>query len=198
MVRVDLSKNTPKCAFLYNVYMKFIALLRGINVGGKNKVTMPELKACFEEIGFKSVVTYINSGNVLFESDVDSTTELVGLCEDKIHQTFGFRVVCAVIRANDLVDAVDHAPDWWNKGGHKHNAIFVIAPKTADEIMQEVGEAKPEYEKVAAYHPIIFWSAPLETFGRTRYNKIVGTPAYQFITIRNANTTTKLAELCRQ
>ena len=177
--------------------MKFVALLRGINVGGNNKVSMPELKACFKDLGFKSVVTYINYGNVLFESDIDSTAELVKLCEDKIHQTFGFRVVCAVIRGDDLVEAVDHAPEWWNKGDEKHNAIFVIAPKTADEIMQEVGEPKHEYERVAAYHPIIFWSAPLKTFGRTRYNKIVGTPAYQLITIRNANTTNKLTELCR-
>lgn len=62
--------------------------------------------------------------------------------------------------------------------------------------MAEVGEAKPDYENVAAVHPIIFWSAPIKTFGRTRYSKIVGTKAYQSITIRNANTTLKLAELC--
>lgn len=54
------------------------------------------------------------------------------------------------------------------------------------------------FENVAAYHPIIFWSAPVKTFSRTRYSKIVGTKAYQSITIRNANTTLKLAEMCRQ
>lgn len=176
--------------------MKYVALLRGINVGGNNRVPMAELKACFERGGFKNVVTYINSGNVIFESDESSLTKLVEICESAIGKQFGFRVVCSVISAHDLRAAVQHAPKWWNAGDAKHNAIFVIAPKTAKEIMQEVGEAKPEYEKVAAYGQVIFWSAPLKTFGRTRYNKIVGTPAYQFITIRNANTTLKLSQLC--
>src|SRR6266511_749404 len=52
--------------------MKFVALLRGINVGGKNKVPMAELKACFEEVGCKNVQTYIASGNVIFELNKSS------------------------------------------------------------------------------------------------------------------------------
>lgn len=177
--------------------MKFIALLRGINVGGKNRVAMPELRDCFESAGFTNVFTYINSGNVMFESTEKNTATLAKVCEAAIEKQFGFHVICSVIAAHELLDAVAHAPAWWNNGDAKHNAIFVIAPKTANEIMTEVGEAKTEYERVAAYHPIIFWSAPLKTFGRTRYSKIVGTKAYQSITIRNANTTMKLAELCR-
>ncbi len=177
--------------------MKFIALLRGINVGGNNKVAMSELKTCFEKVGFKDVVTYINSGNVIFNSSETNTTELIKICEQAIEKQFGFRVICSVISADQLQEALRNAPEWWDKGGPKHNAIFVIAPKRAEEIMAEVGEAKPEYEYVAAYHPIIFWSAPIKTFGRTRYSKIVGTKAYQFVTIRNANTANKLAELCK-
>lgn len=176
--------------------MKFIALLRGINVGGKNKVAMPELRACFEEAGFTNVTTYINSGNVLFETTHTDRVKLVAVCEEAIEKRFGFRIVCAVVSAPELKEALKQAPAWWGSGDAKHNAIFVIAPKTVDEIMAEVGEAKPEYEKVAAYHPVIFWSAPLKTFGRTRYSTIVGTSAYQFVTIRNANTTRKLDELC--
>ena len=176
--------------------MKFIALLRGINVGGKNKVAMPELRACFEEAGFTNATTYINSGNVLFETTHTNRVKLVAVCEEAIEKRFGFRVVCAVVSALELKEALKQAPDWWGSGDAKHNAIFVIAPKTVDEIMAEVGEAKPEYEKVAAYHPVIFWSAPLKTFGRTRYSTIVGTSAYQSVTIRNTNTTRKLAELC--
>lgn len=177
--------------------MKFIALLRGINVGGNNRVPMSELKTCFEKAGFVDVSTYINSGNVIFESKQTDEAKLVQKCEDAIKQQFGFHVVCSVIAAKDLIDAVEHAPKWWNNGDAKHNALFVIAPKTADEIVGEVGEAKPEYEKVAAHHPIIFWTAPLKTFNRTRYSKVVGTKTYQSITIRNANTTLKLAELCK-
>lgn len=178
--------------------MRYIALLRGINVGGNNRVPMGELKECFESVGFKNVSTYINSGNVIFESENTDKAKLVIECEQAIEKQFGFHVICSVILVSELRDALENAPDWWDKvPGDKHNAIFVIAPITANQIMAEVGEAKPEYEKVAARGPIIFWSAPLATFGRTRYNKIVGTSAYKSITIRNANTTKKLAELTR-
>lgn len=65
----------------------------------------------------------------------------------------------------------------------------------AEEIMQEVGEPRAEYEKGAAYGRVIFWSAAVKTFGRTQYQKTVGTPAYQFVTIRNTNIAKKLVEL---
>ncbi|MES2630662.1 MAG: DUF1697 domain-containing protein [Patescibacteria group bacterium] len=175
--------------------MKYIALLRGINVGGNNKVSMAELKTCFENVGHLNVLTYINSGNVIFESDKTDKVELVKECEEVIEKQFGFHVVCSVITAKELYAALKNAPAWWGKNDDKHNALFVIAPATAKDIVEEVGEAKPEYETIAMHEPIIFWSAPLKTFGRTRYSKIVGTKAYQSITIRNANTTKKLAEL---
>lgn len=176
--------------------MKYIALLRGINVGGNNKVSMADLKAEFENVGFENVQTYINSGNVIFETKHMSKVKLVEICEKSIEQKFGFHIVCSIITAEELHKAVSNAPPWWGSGdGVKHNALFVIAPATASEVIKEVGEAKPEYEKVAAYEPIIFWSAPLKTFGRTRYSKIVGTKAYQSITIRNDRTTKKLVEL---
>jgi uncharacterized protein (DUF1697 family) len=178
--------------------MKYIALLRGINVGGNNKLSMAELKACFEALGYTQVTTYINSGNVIFEAPESSTAALVKQCEGAIESVFGFRVVCSVISTRDLEEAVRHAPDWWGlPDGDKHNAIFAIAPLTTEEIMAEVGEAKPEYEKVAAYGSVIFWTAPLKTFGRTRYSKIVSTTAYKSITIRNATTTRKLVALSK-
>jgi len=178
--------------------MKYIALLRGINVGGNNKVSMSDLKTSFEALGFNNVQTYINSGNVIFDSTQTDKTELVTMCERAIENRFGFHVLCSVIESTELHNALNKAPSWWDKDdSSKHNALFVIAPATAKEIMHEVGEAKPEYEKVAAVEPVIFWSAPLETFGRTRYSKIVGTKSYASITIRNANTTKKLAELTK-
>lgn len=176
--------------------MKYIALLRGINVGGNNRVAMPVLKECFESLGFNNVLTYINSGNVIFESDKSDKRSLIKLCEGAIENKFGFRVICSVISAEELADAIAHAPEWWGTDtGDKHNALFVIPPETPATIMKEVGAAKPEYEKIATHGNVIFWTAPLKTFSRTRYSKIVSTKMYQFITIRNSNTTKKLVEL---
>jgi len=177
--------------------MTYIALLRGINVGGNNRVSMAELRTCFEALGFTNVRTYINSGNVIFDSSETDKATLVSRCEAAIEAQFGFHVICSVISAAELRNALEQAPVWWDKvKTDKQNALFVIAPATTKEIMQQVGDAKPEYEQIAAVEPIIFWTAPLKTFGRTRYSKIVGTKAYQSITIRNANTTKKLLELC--
>jgi uncharacterized protein (DUF1697 family) len=177
--------------------MKYVALLRGINVGGKNTVSMAELRKCFEKVGFKNVITYINSGNIIFDTTESDTSIVVKQCENAIENQFGFKIVCCVIATSKLKEALAHAPAWWGNDTYaKHNAIFVIAPMTTEDVMNEVGEEKPDYEKIAAYQPIIFWSAPLATFSRTRYSKIVGTKAYKFVTIRNANTTKKLVYLC--
>ena len=176
--------------------MKYIALLRGINVGGKNKVFMEDLKACFEKAGFLNTMTYINSGNVIFDSDKQSTKKLIKKCEEIIAEEFKFPISVAVIEVNTLKEALEHAPQWWGDDpDSKHNAIFVIQPATAEEVAAEAGEIKPEYEQIYVYKEIIFWSAPLKTFSRTRWSKVVGTKAYQYITIRNANTTKKLLEL---
>jgi uncharacterized protein (DUF1697 family) len=176
--------------------MRYIALLRGINVGGNNKVSMKELKTCFEKAGFHGVMTYINSGNVLFESDETSIEKLIRQCMEIFEKEFCFPVSLAVIEAAALKEALEHAPEWWgNDPESKHNAIFIIPPATADDVCAEVGNIKPDYEKTYAYKNIIFWSAPLMTFSHTRWSKAVGTKAYQNITIRNANTAKKLLEL---
>jgi len=176
--------------------MRYIALLRGINVGGKNKVPMKDLKSCFEEAGFQNTITYINSGNVFFDSGKQDVLKLARQCEEILEKKFGFPIGLALLDVYTLKEALDHTPEWWGKDPDwKHNAIFVIQPATAEDVIAEAGNIKPEYEKLHAYKEIIFWSAPLKTFSHTRWSKIVGTKVYQKITIRNANTTKKLLEL---
>ncbi|RJE48900.1 MULTISPECIES: DUF1697 domain-containing protein [unclassified Dehalobacter] len=178
--------------------MRYIALLRGINVGGKNKVSMHDLKNCFENAGFINTRTYINSGNVIFDSEQQSIIDLSNNCHDILEKKFDFPIGLALIDVHTLKEALEHVPDWWGDDPKsKHNAIFVIQPATAEEIIEDAGKIKPEYEQLYAYKEIIFWSAPLKTFSRTRWSKIVGTKAYQYITIRNANTTKKLLELAQ-
>jgi uncharacterized protein (DUF1697 family) len=176
--------------------MKYIALLRGINVGGKNKVSMSDLKTCFENAGFLNTMTYINSGNVIFDSEEQSTTKLVKRCEEIIGKGFGFPISLVVIDVNTLKEALEHAPGWWGDDpDSKHNAIFVIQPASVEDVIEDAGKIKPEYERLYAYKAVIFWSAPIDTFSHTRWSKVTGTKAYKCITIRNANTTRKLLEL---
>ena len=174
---------------------KVIALLRGVNVGGNNMIPMPALREAFREAGYMDVETYINSGNVIFSSDADAAA-LQKACHDRIADAFGLDIAVAIIQGEALAQAIDQAPAWWGaRDDAKHNAVFVIAPASPEAVCAMVGEIKPEYEQVAVRGNVIFWTAPVKTFSRTRWSKIVGTQAYQYVTIRNANTAKKLAEL---
>ena len=178
--------------------VKYIAFLRGINVGGNNKISMSDLKDVFKQSGFQDVVTYINSGNILFCSQETDEIKLREVCEALILDKFKLKIPVLIISYSDLLTAVDHAPPWWDQDkDSKHNAIFVLPPMTAEVVMQGVGDIKPEYEKVDSYGRVIFWSAPLDTFSKTRWSKIVGSNVYDQVTIRNANTVKKVLEIGR-
>lgn len=176
----------------------YISFLRGVNVGGKNKISMSELKAELEKNGFTDVLTYINSGNIIFTSDNINEQELKENCETIIINRFQLNISVAIINAKELIATFEHAPFWWNADTNsKHNAIFVIPPTTVEEVCKEVGEIKPEYEQVEFYNRVIFWSAPRGTFSRTRWSKVSSTSVYNRITIRNANTVNKIIQLVK-
>jgi len=178
--------------------IRYVALLRGINVGGNNIISMADLKASFERRGFLSVRSYINSGNILFLSESDAD-EVRAACEKLIAEDFSLDIPVCVISASDLIAAIDAAPGWWGSDTTaRHDAFFVIPPLTAQEICAHVGEVKEDYEKASVFGEVIFWSAPIVTFSRTRWAKIVvDKKMYHSITVRNSNTAKKLAEMVR-
>ncbi|MEP6710272.1 MAG: DUF1697 domain-containing protein [Candidatus Saccharibacteria bacterium] len=176
---------------------RYLALIRGINVGGKSRVSMSELKVELEKATFSDVFTYINSGNILFSSTEADLVKLVSKFERILKKHFDVETYVSVVSVDEFRKAVDHAPAWWGKNTATvhNNAMVVIAPASADEIIKDVGEPRSEYEKVDSYGHLIFWSAPLTTYGRTKWSKIVGTPSYKKVTIRNSNTIRKLYDL---
>lgn len=178
---------------------KYIVLLRGTNVGGKNKVSMSELKKLFEQYGFKDVKTYINSGNIIFSSEITDEIKLKEICEGLISNKFKLTIPVAVICFNNLLNVLNNAPEWWDKDmDSRHNAIFIIHPLTVDEIFKEVGTTKTEYENVGHYGNVVFWSAPNQTYSKTRWSKIVGLSFYKYVTIRNANTVKNILQLAKE
>jgi len=174
----------------------FIALLRGINVGGHNKIAMPDLRASFERRGFQNVATYINSGNILFGSNFGEEETSVA-CEALLLEDFRLNIPVCLITAAELTKSLAHAPPWWNQGSNtRHDAIFVLAPMTAKEICARVGPPREGYEQIDYCGRVIFWSAPLATYSRTRWSKITkDQTAYRAITVRSANTALRLARL---
>lgn len=173
---------------------RYIALLRGVNVGGNNKVTMKDLVAAMTEDGFVDVKSYINSGNVLFSSTSSKDLEKKVAVSIKRHSKLDIDVV--VVSAERWIAIVKEAPKMWGKQeGWKHNIVVMIPPATPQQMLHEVGELRPEYESLATGDGVVYQSISLKYFGRARSGALVGKPLYKKMTIRNYNTAIKLAGL---
>ncbi len=130
--------------------MKHVALLRGINVGGNNKVPMSDLKNCFQSAGFSNISTYINSGNVIFETSWSISTSLT-IIQSCLREKFSFDIQVVVIEVSRLQKIPDEAPKWWGEDpSWKHNALFVIPPTTVEEVVTAIGKLKPGIEAIQA------------------------------------------------
>lgn len=174
----------------------YVALLRGINVGGKNLIKMPELKACFEEDGFEDVATYIQSGNVLFTAPGARTAELTDRIETLLAESFDY-IPTVVVRSRKQMRAiVDGAPRGF--GGepakYRYNVIFLKEPLTAKNAIGSV-PTNPAVDTAHAGTSVLYFSNLTAKATQSRLSKIASSPIYPSVTIRNWNTTTKLLSL---
>lgn len=175
--------------------MVYVALLRGINVGGKNKVDMKQLKAAFEEAGMSDVRTYINSGNVIFSSGNRTRAHLVLPLEKAITKRFGFTVP-VLLRDVKNMRAIGKAipNDWMNDSATKCDVMFLWDDVARPSVLKEL-QIKPEIDEVRYASGALIWRVDKQNVTRSGMMKLVGTPLYKRMTIRNVNTTRKLLEL---
>jgi uncharacterized protein (DUF1697 family) len=174
----------------------YVALLRGINVGGSNLIKMPSLKACFEAQGLRDVSTYIQSGNVLFAAGRSNQHALTGQIEKALSKTFAYQSRVVVCSFEQMKAIVEGAPRGFGgrPSAYRYDVIFLKHPLTAGEAMQSV-TAKPGVDRVFAGDGVLYFSRLISKATQSQLSRIVGTPAYQNMTIRNWNTTGKLLEL---
>lgn len=174
----------------------YVALLRGINVGGKNLIRMPALKACFEENGFDDVSTYIQSGNVLFASRDTPSAALTRRIEKMLAQAFDY-VPTVVVRSKKQMRAiVEKAPKGYGAepAKYRYDVVFLKEPLTARKAMGSV-QLKPGVDEAHAGTGVLYLSRLAARATQSRLNKIASSPIYPSVTIRNWNTTTKLHAL---
>jgi len=174
----------------------YVALLRGINVGGNNLIRMPALKACFEGRGFRDVSTYIQSGNVLFAAGRGSPAALTRDIEKVLSKTFAYESRVVVRSFEQMKATVQNAPPGFGRhpARYRYDVIFLKDPLTPDEAMKSV-RAKPGVDRVFAGDSVLYFSRLISRAAQSQLSRIVGTPAYRNMTIRNWNTTIKLLEL---
>ena len=175
--------------------MVYVALLRGINVGGKNKVEMKRLKVVFEEAGMTSVRTYINSGNVVFSSTIRARARLVDLLEEAIAQRFGFKIGVLVrdVRSMRAVVAA-MSSGWKDDKTTKCDVMFLWEDVDRPSVLNQL-RIKPEIDDVRYVTGAIIWHVDRKDVTKSGMMKLAGTPLYKRMTIRNCNTTRKLLQL---
>jgi uncharacterized protein (DUF1697 family) len=174
----------------------YVALLRGINVGGKNLIKMPALKACFEANGFADVVTYIQSGNVLFATRETRAAALTGRIEAMLGEAFGYDATVVVRSHRQMRAIVDRAPRRFGAEPtmYRYDVIFLKEPLTAKAVMAHV-PTNPAVDRAHAGTGVLYFSRLTSRATQSRLNKIISSPIYPSLTIRNWNTTTRLLAL---
>jgi len=175
----------------------YIVLLRGINVGGKNKVPMSELRRCLEELGFSDVSTYIASGNVMLRSDErpDAIQARIEEVLPRIFKLDSERIKALVLTREKLRSIVDGKPKDFGEHPEKYHsdALFLIGLAATQKI--KVFSPREGVDRVWPGDGVIYSQRLSAERTKSRLSKIMGTPEYKSMTIRSWNTTVKLLAL---
>ena len=172
----------------------FIALLRGINVGGKNIIKMEQLKQVFDDMGFSDVKTYIQSGNVIFRTlECDNLIERI---ENQLQKKFSTEIKTLVITADDLSEIVENAPENFGTKPEKfrYDVWFLLPPTMVNDVVSNL-RLREGVDFLQAGKNVIYTSRLTSQMGKSYFSKIMQTQISRNFTIRNWNTTTKLLEL---
>jgi uncharacterized protein (DUF1697 family) len=178
--------------------VRYVALLRGINVGGKTLIKMADLKTCVEELGLENVSTYIASGNVLFDGPARNAAKLERTIEGAIEQRFRLPVKVVVLDRAGYARIVKAIPkSWVGDETLRANVAFV---RRGIDVKQVVRELEPDaaVEEVKAIDGAILWATKRDALNKSVMRKLIGGAAYKELTVRNLNTTLKLQELLIQ
>ena len=178
--------------------MEYVALLRGINVGGNNKVVMSELRAQIAAEGFGRVRTYINSGNLLFEAEDQASREDVAQAvEDILARHYDFPIRLALLTAQDYLVQLDELPDWWHGEVARRDALFYTRGLDRDHVRERIEAMELGDEAVYFGEHAVFWGKFDEkSFLKTAYHKrLLREDFYRQVTIRSGSTVEKIAAL---
>lgn len=175
----------------------YVVLIRGINVGGKNKMPMARLKECLEQLGFSSVSTYIASGNVVLESD-KRVDEIRTRIEKALPERFKLddellRVL--VLNLDQFQAVIANKPEGFGEQPEKHHSdvIFLMGIDAAG--VMPLFRPREGVDRVWPGKGVVYSQRLSAQRTKSRLKEIMATPEYKFMTIRNWSTTTKLLEI---
>jgi uncharacterized protein (DUF1697 family) len=176
--------------------MNYLALLRGINVVGNHIIKMDDLKKLFEELNFSDVKTYIQSGNVLFNDFEKDRIKASEKREKALLEKLNNKIDIMILTFSEMKKIINEKPDKFGEenGKFRYDILFLLEPLTAKEAVKEI-KTRDGIDEIYGGCKVIYSKRLVEKITKSYISRIVGTPIYQRITIRNWNTTKKLYEL---
>jgi len=179
-----------------NIIMKYIVLLRGINVSGKNKLKMADLRAMLEAMNFANVQTYIQSGNIILETEEMPNTELAERIKAQIKTTFDYDVPTLALRVGEWREIFQNNP-FLQKRNEDIKALYVtiLAELPNNELVNTVKDFQHKADEFQIIGKNIYIFCP-DGYGRTKLtNNFFERKLKVAATTRNWKTMTKLMEL---
>jgi uncharacterized protein (DUF1697 family) len=175
--------------------MRYVALLRGINVGGKSLIRMADLKECVEALGYEDVSTFIASGNVLFETAERNAAKLESAIERALERRFRLPIT-VVVRSRAEIGRIVRAipPDWIGNDSLRVNVAFLRRNRDGRKLAREL-DPREGVDELVATKAALIWATRRDALTRTGMQKLIRDAAYKDMTVRNVNTTLKLEEL---
>lgn len=177
---------------------RYALLVRGINVGGKNKVVMAELCQELTELGLEKVETYINSGNIFFTS-TGPKAQLVEKLEAFFAVHYPFIQSFSLLSQEDYEAEVENLPAWWNEDLARKDVLFYTEGLNVEQVIATVESLELKDEVVHFGKLGIFWGKfSEETYSKTAYHKhLLKMPFYRNITIHNTKTFDKIGQMLK-
>jgi len=176
----------------------FVALLRGVNVGGNNMISMSSLKESFETLAFDDVTTYINSGNIIFKTRENDARKLEKKIEQMLSSEYQLNSKVVLRSLPEMEKLVKSLPSSWSAdSSRKYNVIFLRHTIDSEDILAET-PVKRDIEEVLYRPGTLLWSAQATKLNETSMVKLSTRKIFQDMTVRNLNTTKKLLELMKK
>ena len=175
--------------------MRMVALLRGINVGGNMMIKMADLKSSFEKLGFKNVVSYINSGNIAFDATKSTEEKICTKIEKAIEKEFGKAIPVMIREQASIKDVLDNNPFHGSYETHKQMHVLFMKgkmPKDAQDQLKAAGTEVEQFEVIdREIYALLKGGMAESLMGRGLIEKKFKVS----VTARNWRTVEKLAEL---
>lgn len=155
---------------------------------------MADLRKVFENLGFTEVSTYINSGNVIFSADVTPSASKI---EQILLARFGFTIDTLVLSAVEVMSVAEAIPDeWLNDTEQKSDVLYLFPDIDSPDIIHGIGY-RPEFETIHYMPGALISNVTRKNQPKSCLVRLIGTPLYRRMTIRNVTTARKLADLVR-